>query len=167
VVDSLIRIALLAKQPNPVVIISKLRKPATEVVLAVEAFLKCPDCQIMNSNTYQAMATDSVRLLLSSFRSAVLVDEKELSQSTSPAKISFKANGWRVFKSIKSSERIRQKDPNFFCVASITKPVYLGSYAAVVVDRLFYHERGGGYIQLMKRERGQWQTLAITQLWHH
>ena len=167
VVDSLIRIALLAKQPNPGVIISKFRRPATDVVVAVEAFLKCPDCQIMDNNTYQAMKIDSVRMLLSSFKNAVLANEEDLIQRNSPANISFKANGWRVFKSIKTSERIHRKDLNFFCVASITKPVYLGSYAVVVVDRLFYHQRGGGYLQLLKREHGQWQTLAITQLWHH
>jgi hypothetical protein len=163
----LIRIAQLAKQPNPVVVISEFRKPVLGISSAVETFLNCPDCQIMDGNTYQAMKIDSVRMLLASFKNVVLVDAKNLRQNEGPAKIIFKANAWRVFKSIKSSERIHQKYPNFFCVASITEPVYLGKYAAVVVDRLFYNERGGGYIQLLKKQRGQWQTLTIAELWHH
>jgi hypothetical protein len=85
----------------------------------------------------------------------------------SSAQIRYKSNGWSVCKNYEKIKHYRKNNPDFFCVADMTKPVFAGDYAIIVVDHQFNPLGGGGYMHIFKRIEGAWKTYALINLWNH
>jgi hypothetical protein len=173
VIDSLVQIALRAKQLHPIVIISeskRLRKPKgpndESLTDIIHSYAKDSIDYLHNAANYKVLENKQLRKVLLSvgqFTRCTI----PLPISETPAQIRYKSNGWTVFKSYEKIEQYRKKNPDFFCVADVTKPIYSGDYALVVIDRQFNPLGGGGYIHIFKRSEGEWQTYVITNLWHY
>jgi hypothetical protein len=173
VVDSLIRIAFTSKQLHPIVIVSeskRLRKPKgpndESLSSIVHSYAEDSINYLHNSENYKVLENRQLRKVLLSIGQFDRTD-MPLSFIKTPAQIHYKANGWTVFKSFEKTKQYRKRNPEFFCVADITKPIYAGDYAIVVIDRQFNLLGGGGYMHIFKKLEGKWQTYALVNLWHY
>ncbi len=173
VVDSLVQIALRAKVLHPIVIISESkrlrnRKGLDDESLSdiIHSYAEDSIHYLHNAANYQVLENRQLRRMLLSvkqFNRCTI----PLPISGSPAQIYYKSNGWAIFKSYVKIKQYRKRSPNFFCVADVTKPIYAGDYALVVVDRQFNPLGGGGYMHIFKRLGGKWRTYALANLWHY
>ena len=173
VVDSLIQIALANKQLHPIVIISRSERLSKSKNFAGESLNETVHSYAEDSINYLRTAGNRKVLRNGQLRDILLSvtffnrNNIPLPDSESPAQIRYKSNGWNLFKSYKKIKRYRERNPEFFCVADITKPVYAGDYAVVVIDRQFNPLGGGGYMQIFKKTERKWLTYALVTLWNY
>ena len=173
VINSLVQVALVHGQLHPIVIISeskRLKKPESpneeSLKYIVHSYAEDSINYLHNAENYKVLENKQLRnvlLSISEFNRSDII----FSGLKSAAKIRHKSNGWSIFKSYKKAKRYRKNNPEFFCVADITKPVYAGDYAIVVIDRQFGPLGGGGYMHIFKNLEGKWQTYALVNLWHY
>lgn len=173
VIDSLIQVALVNKQLHPIIIISKskrLKKPKglndEDVSADIHLYAEDSINYLHNAENYKVMENKQLRRMLLSIG--------QLDRNSAPlpllktsAQIQYKVDGWAIFKNYAKANRFRKNNPKFFCVADITKPVYNGDYAIVVVDHQFAPLGGGGYMHIFKKTERKWQTYALVNLWNY
>ncbi len=173
VIDSLIQIALVHNQLRPLVIISeskRLRKPRgsddENLSYTIHSYAQDSVDYLHNAQNYKVLENKKLRNILLSIKQFER-GSIPIFYLKSPAQISYKVNAWAIFKNQEKITRYRKKNPDFFCAADVTKPIYVGDYALVVIDRQFNTLGGGGYMHIFKKADGKWQTYALVNLWHY
>ena len=77
----------------------------------------------------------------------------------------YKNDIWNVFRSYETANRFSNENPGFFFgLIDMTKPLYKGDYAIIIVDRRFSILGGDIYMHVFKKVAGRWQTYARVSL---
>ena len=167
VIDSLVVNCSRINKTRPFILVSRMWKSTSEVEEIINSgvdnnsfLMSVPKEQV------RAINNDSIRLFLRNMKGFQLAQTELLTVSTS-VRLIIKNNARNIFRSQSVFRRFQRRNPDFACVASVSKPAYYGSYAFVITDYQFGMLGGGCHIQILRRTNNQWSTIGMVNLWSY